>query len=103
MKPRSSSPADDCGALLKPQDCSPSDTWTPDSVSNSSRYACPLRLGSGRVKATSALTSKVDGAVDRRGMMLLRKLVGPLGLKCSSVLAPPTRLADASKPSGGRL
>ena len=33
----------------------------------------------------------------------LSSRLSPGGLKCSSVLIPPTRLADASKPSGGRL
>ena len=60
-------------------------------------------VGSGLVKANSAFTSKSDGATAGRLVRRLSRRLKPAGLKWSAVLMPPMRLADASKPSGGRL
>ena len=47
--------------------------------------------------------SSREGAVAGPVVSLLSSRLTPLGLKWSSVLTPPTRLAEASKPSAGRL
>ena len=67
----------EAGGLLRPAAELPrfsrSDTCTPASPSNSSRYAWPDRLGSGLVNANSAFTSSSDGAVDRLGGELVQE------------------------------
>jgi hypothetical protein len=99
----SSSPRTSWGALPNSHSASRMGICSPASDSNSSRYASPERFGSGLLKATSALTSRTDGAVVGLEVRLLRNRVIPWGRNCSWVLAPPIRLAVASNPRAGRL
>ena len=81
------------GMLPNSHTGSRSGTPMPDSPSNSSRYAWPVRFGSGRLNATSPLKSRNDSACERDGSTELRNRLMPVGRKCSSVLAPAMRLA----------
>ena len=97
-----SRPAVDCGMLPYCHTAAPRLTAVPDTPSNSSRYACPVRFGSGRVRANSPLMSRNASDDPLRLVMELTSRLSAVGLKCRSVLTPATRLALASKPSAGR-
>ena len=101
--PYGSAPRGDVGMLPQCQAFSASAMKRPASVSNSSRYAWPNRLGLGLESATSAEMLRKEGASVRTPGSASASRVSHPGWKRSSVESPPMKLDDGSKPSGGRV
>ena len=101
--PNASTPRAVVGMLPHCQLFSASDRKRPASASNSSTYAWPAWFGLGRDIANSAETLRSDGASVWIPGRTFSARVTTSGWKCSSVLTPPMKLEDGSKPSGGRV
>src|SRR5256884_2431609 len=91
------------GTLPQCQLFSEGEGGPPASASNSSTYAWPAWFGLGRDVATSAEMLSSDGTSVWMPGRALSARVTNSGWKCSSVLTPPMKLDDGSKPSGGRV
>ena len=101
--PNASAPRVVVGTLPQCQVLSASEMKRPASPSKSSTVACPSGFGLGCERATSAETLREEGASVWIPGSRLSARVSHCGWKCSSVLAPPMKLDEGSRPSGGRV
>ena len=101
--PNGSAPRAVVGMLPQCQAVSFSVMNRPPSASNSSTYACPSGFGEGLETAISPATLRNDGAsVWTPGRASTARVSQP-GWKLSRVESPPMKIADGSRPNGGRV